>query len=73
MTVTAWNSRPFIACMVPARTAWTVCRPLSGTVTMPSAFSISRASRTRLADLAVTPMACGSMPSASQERICSAS
>ena len=30
---------------------------------MPSAFSVSRASRTRLADRAVTPMACGSMPS----------
>ena len=73
MTATAWNSRPFIACMVPARTPCVPPRPLSGVVVMPSAFSISRASRTRLADRAVTPMACGSMPIASHERICSAS
>jgi hypothetical protein len=40
---------------------------------MPLAFSASRASPTRPAERAATPMACGSMPVLSQERICSAS
>ena len=30
MTATAWNSRPFIACMVPTRTACVLPRPLAG-------------------------------------------
>ncbi len=58
-----------MACMVPARTAGVLLRPLSEMVVMPAAFSASRASRTRAADRAATPMACGSMPAASQERI----
>jgi hypothetical protein len=72
-TATAWNSSPFIACMVPAMTACAPPRALSGVVTIPAALSASRASRTRSADRAVTPMADGSMPRASHERTCSAS
>ena len=72
ITATAWNSRPFIACMVPARTALGFPRPFSETVAMPSASSACRASRTSPADRAATPIACGSRPAESHPRTRSA-
>ena len=63
MTATAWNSRPFMPCMVPTRTASLLDLADSETVRMPAASSAAAASFTIQLDRAATPIACGSMPS----------